>query len=357
MKVCILGEGLTSLTLAKALINQGIYVDIFSNQKFKQKQKSRTLGISKSNIKFFNENILNIEKLLWNIEKIEIYSESLNNEKVLNFKNNNQRLFSMVRNDKLNDYLLLKIKKSKLIKFKKTKDDYDSLKDNYKIIFNLDSNNQIAKKYFYKKFTKNYSSYAHIAIIKHKKDSQNHSACQIFTKRGPLAFLPLSSEETSVVFSARGNKAVELESVIRKYNFKYKILKINDIKSFELKSRDLRSYHHKNILAFGDLLHRLHPLAGQGFNMTIRDISELMSLIKFKIQHGLDLDNSICVDFEKNLRHKNFLFTNGIDFIYEFFNFETKINKNILSKSVKILGKNKIANKFLTKFADYGLKI
>ena len=164
MKVCILGEGLTSLTLAKALINQGIYVDIFSNQKFKQKEKSRTLGISKSNIKFFNENILNIEKLLWNIEKIEIYSESLNNEKVLNFKNDNQRLFSMVRNDELCDYLLSKIKKSKLIKVKKIKEDYDLIKDEYKIIFNLNSNNQIAKKYFNKKFTKNYSSYAHIAI-------------------------------------------------------------------------------------------------------------------------------------------------------------------------------------------------
>ena len=29
MKVCILGGGLTSLTLAKTLVNLGIYVDIF----------------------------------------------------------------------------------------------------------------------------------------------------------------------------------------------------------------------------------------------------------------------------------------------------------------------------------------
>ena len=32
MRVCILGEGLVSLTLAKALINQGIYVDYLSDQ-------------------------------------------------------------------------------------------------------------------------------------------------------------------------------------------------------------------------------------------------------------------------------------------------------------------------------------
>ena len=33
MKVSILGGGLTSLTLAKILVNQGINVDFFSNQK------------------------------------------------------------------------------------------------------------------------------------------------------------------------------------------------------------------------------------------------------------------------------------------------------------------------------------
>ena len=35
-----------------------------------------------------------------------------------------------------------------------------------------------------------------------------------------------------------------------------------------------------NILAFGDLLHKIHPLAGQGFNMTIRDIKVLLEIIK-----------------------------------------------------------------------------
>ena len=34
--------------------------------------------------------------------------------------------------------------------------------------------------------------------------------------------------------------------------------------SFELKSSNLRNYYKENILAFGDLLHKLHPLAGQG---------------------------------------------------------------------------------------------
>ena len=52
-------------------------------------------------------------------------------------------------------------------------------------------------------------------------------------------------------------------------------------------------------MAFGDLLHKLHPLAGQGFNMTIRDIKIFLELIKFKIKNGLEIDSSICLDFEK----------------------------------------------------------
>ena len=108
-------------------------------------------------------------------------------------------------------------------------------------------------------------------------------------------------------------------------------------------------------MAFGDLLHKLHPLAGQGFNMSLRDIKLLINLIKFRLDHGLDLDSSICIDFEKRIKHKNYLFSTGIDFVYEFFNFESKINNSILSKSLKYFGKNQYANKFFTKLADNGI--
>ena len=38
---------------------------------------------------------------------------------------------------------------------------------------------------------------------------------------------------------------------------------------FPLKSFNFENIIIKNILAFGDLLHKIHPLAGQGFNMSI----------------------------------------------------------------------------------------
>ena len=71
----------------------------------------QTLGISKSNIDFFNKNILNIKKLLWDINKIDIYSDSLNNEKILNFENQNGKLFSIIKNDELLNCLNNELKK------------------------------------------------------------------------------------------------------------------------------------------------------------------------------------------------------------------------------------------------------
>ena len=64
MNVCILGDGITSLTLAKALVNQDINVDLLYKKKNQNFSQSRTIGISKSNIEFFNKNILNIKKIL-----------------------------------------------------------------------------------------------------------------------------------------------------------------------------------------------------------------------------------------------------------------------------------------------------
>ena len=195
------------------------------------------------------------------------------------------------------------------------------------------------------------------SIIEHKRLSKNNTATQIFTKGGPIAFLPISESQTSIVYSLRGNKKSNVENLIRKFNTKYTIKKITNIKSFELKSIDLRLYYYKNILAFGDLLHKIHPLAGQGFNMTIRDIKSLLKIIDYKLDNGLDLDSSVCSEFMSQNKHKNYLFSQGIDFIYEFFNFENNLNNNFLSKSLQFFGNNKISNKFLTKFADEGILI
>ncbi len=339
MRVCILGNGLSGLTLAKALVNSKIFVDVTSSKKSFQLNKSRTLGISKSNLEFFNNKIINIDKIIWKLKKIDIFSDNLKNEKLLNFKNNKDQLFSILKNYELYNVLDKTLKKNKYFRIINI-NEKKNFSENYDIVISTDYSSPITKKYFSKQILKKYDSFAYTTIIEHKKII-NDTATQIFTKKGPLAFLPISNSK----------------DLIHDYNFKYQIKKINNVESFELKYFSLRSYYNHKYLAFGDLLHRIHPLAGQGFNMTIRDIKTFLEIIENRNNLGLSLDYSINSEFENKTKHKNFIFANGIDFIHEFFNFERKIQNNTLSKSIQFLGKQPSINKVFTNLADKGINI
>jgi 2-octaprenyl-6-methoxyphenol hydroxylase len=357
MTVCILGNNLTAFTLAKALLNCEINVEVLSNKKNLKISDTRTIGITKNNIDFFNNNIINIDKLIWKIKKIEIFSENPNKENLINFDADKDQLFSIVRN-----YELIRLLEKDLSNDKYFKSIFFSKKnlpflEKYELVVNCDSSNEISKRYFSKKIIKKYNSYAYTTIISHDK-IVNNTAFQIFTKKGPLAFLPISSKETSIVYSIHNinnQKKVNIENLIKDKNFKYKIKSIGKIDSFDLESLNLRSYYHNNILAFGDLLHKVHPLAGQGFNMTIRDVKILLEIIKNRLDLGLPLDSSVNLEFQKNLKYKNFIFSSGVDLIHELFNIERKMNMGILSNSVKLISNYPFINKIFTKIADRGV--
>ena len=363
MNICIIGDGLTSLSLAKNLINKKINVHFYYKNKIKKLSSSRTIGISKNNFEFFKKEILDIPKIsYWEINKIEIYLEKLVKENLLRFENEKNNLFYMVKNDDLYELIKSKIFKNKFFKKYKIKNNsfyLDLIKNHkYDLIINCESNNFLSKKYFTKKIDKDYDNLAYTTIIKHKK-IKNNVATQIFTKSGPIAFLPLSNSETSIVCSLNVKKNIyndkEVLDLISKNNQKYKIQKTIKLSNFKLSSSNLRKYYHQNILAFGDLLHKIHPLAGQGFNMNIRDIKILSETIQERIDLGMQLDSSILKDFEKKTKSKNFFFSSGIDFIYEIFNIERQRKNKSFQKILKIILKNKKLNNIFIKIADRGL--
>ena len=362
MNICIIGDGLTGLSLAKNLINKKINIHFYHKNKIENLLSSRTIGISKNNLEFFRKEIHKIpKKNLWEIKKIEIFSEKLEKENILKFENNENNLFYMIKNDDLYKSLIGEIFKNKF--FKKSLINKNSFypnlikKNKYDLIINCDSNNFLTRKFFIKTIDKNYDNLAYTTILKHKK-IENNIATQIFTKNGPIAFLPISNSETSIVCSLDTKKRKyndsEVLDLISKNNPKYQIHKMLKLNSFKLSSSNLRNYHHKNILAFGDLLHKIHPLAGQGFNMTIRDIKILSEIIQNKIELGLQLDSAILTEFEKETKSKNFLFSNSIDFIYEVFNFDKKTQDKSFNKFLKIIGKNETLNSYFVKLADRG---
>jgi 2-octaprenyl-6-methoxyphenol hydroxylase len=365
MNICIIGDGLTSLTLAKNLINKKINVCIYRKKKANSLSSNRTIGITKKNLDFFKKEILKLKiKDVWKINKIEIFSEKSKVNKILSFEKNKNDLFYMIKNDKFYELLNQKLLKSKFFKSSViTKNTfYQEIinKKKFDLIINCDAKNNISKKFFHKKIDKDYYNLAYTTILKHEK-LENNTATQIFTEGGPIAFLPVSNTETSVVCSLETkNKKYsnnEVWNLIKKNNPKFKIKEFSKLICFKLKSSSLRNYYYKNILAFGDLLHKIHPLAGQGFNMTIRDIKTLSKIIQNKINLGMQLDESVFQEFEKKTKHTNFIFSNGIDFIYELFNFDRKNKDKSLNNILKQFGKNKTFNNIFIKLAENGLNI
>ena len=145
--------------------------------------------------------------------------------------------------------------------------------------------------------------------------------------------------------------------IFKKYNSFYTFTKINKIENFSLSFEMLRNYTYNNILAFGDLIHRIHPLAGQGFNMTIRDIKIISKIVNNKLSLGLPIDVSVAEDFQESTRHLNYLYGKAIDGIYEFFKFDIKINNSMSKPIFRILNKNSFFKKYSDILSDKGLNL
>ena len=87
------------------------------------------------------------------------------------------------------------------------------------------------------------------------------------------------------------------------------------------------------------------------------DIRIFSNIIDSKMNLGLQLDTLVLEEFEKKTKHINFIFSSGIDFIYEFFDFNKNIENKNLNKILKFIGKNKTFNNLLVKYADKGIGI
>ncbi len=365
MNVGIIGNNLTGLILAKALVNKKIKVTLFHKTKSKEVKTNRCIGITSKNIDFFNTKIFKInKKLLKQINEINIHFERKPEKKILSFGKKRENLINFIKVENLLNEVKLKLKNNNLFKKKSVNSKFNfeqlSQSENYDLIFNCERKNNLTKNLFNKSHKKNYKSVAITCNINHKK-FENTTAIQIFTKFGPLAFLPLTNNQTSVVFSLYDQKKSydnrEILNLIKSYNNKYEINNFSKIEKANLYFYAARKYSKGKILLFGDVLHQIHPLAGQGFNMTLRDLKILLNIIQSKIILGLNLDQTIFVEFEKKVKPYNYIYSSGINFLQDFFKLDSKMKNNLSNKILHLISKNKIINDFFTRVADRGINI
>ena len=362
MKVCLIGYNPTNFIIASEFIKKGFKVDILFEKLKKKTKTNRTIGISKNNFEYLVLNTKKIIKYSWPIKKIKIFNKKNNSNEFLEFNNQDKKNFFLIKYTDLFNVLERNCKKSKKIFFKLAKKkeiENLEIKNKYSLVINSENNNFLTKKHLNQTIKKDYNSSAFTGILHHYK-IENNTAIQIFTQYGPLAFLPLSETKTSIVYSVDKKYCFghdEVKKKILEFNKFYKAKKIDELESFDLKYYFSRNFFYKNILFFGDQMHKMHPLAGQGFNVTIRDIIVLNKLIDEKINCGLDLNKSLLEDFKNKVQHYNYIFTTGVNLINDFFILDNKFNSNISKNLFKILNRSKIFKKYSIIFADKGINL
>ena len=373
-KICIIGDGLSSLILAKALCDLNIHIDVIRRKIINKKNyQNRSLALSNSNLEFLlNLGVFKKKRdSVWKINEIKLYDNKLHNlnNLIFNFKKKNS-LFYMVENNKILYELMHDLKKNKLIKQIQPKN-YNRLikkityNKNYDLIINCDNSNFISKKFFSKKIKKAYNAISFTSIIQHQK-IKNNIAYQYFTEKGPLAFLPLSNYSTSIVWTIN-SKLSKNFSEISRLQFKNKIRELFEIKAriksfsqiagYSLNFLVPRNYVKNNILIFGDNLHKIHPFVGQGLNMTIRDIKLLREIIKKRISLGLYLDTNILLEFTKKTKPFNYIFANGIDITEKYFSIDNKFLNKYSNILLSKMNKNPTINNIIINLADKGLRL
>ena len=375
-KICIIGDGLAGLSTAVILSQENIKIDLYIDNKTKKlKNDDRTTAISESSYQFIKEKLhIRNQNIFWPCKEIKLFIEEtklINN--FLNFKEKNKNLMYIFKNKELKDKLenQIKIKKNiKLIKqniesidykdgsilVKKRKFFYDliilCIGSRSKLYNNITSDRIIEK---------NYKEVAITTIVKH--NSKINEASQFFLKEGPLAILPFNKSMFSVVWSVsneyfqKNNKFLKriLNKKIQILLNNFKIKTISKIQSFPIILNLKTKYFKKNILILGDGLHSVHPMAGQGFNLVLRDIKKLCSLTSSTLKLGLSLKNSFLLKkFYQARKPENIILSLGIDLTNIFFK-DNKYFSPIRKKLLNNINNYKFIKKISQIISDKGI--
>jgi 2-octaprenyl-6-methoxyphenol hydroxylase len=143
-------------------------------------------------------------------------------------------------------------------------------------------------------------NYAQAAIIANVEVSQPKPgvAYERFTKNGPLAMLPLGGRRYACVWTHdpdTGNELVQLDdeqfinSLQRCFGYRLGFLeKVSPRFCFPLHRTEALGLTKNRCVLLGNAANTLHPVAGQGLNLALRDVASLSQL--FRNQHIQSLD-------------------------------------------------------------------
>jgi len=141
--------------------------------------------------------------------------------------------------------------------------------------------------------------YNQSAFVTHLSPAESHraTAWQRFLRSGPLGLLPLADGRVSVVWSAPPELVFRLQEasdeglgrmLTEASDFVLGKLSVAGPRgAFPLGAQHAKHYVLPGIALIGDAAHAIHPLAGQGANLGLRDAAELADVIATALEQGL----------------------------------------------------------------------
>ena len=366
------GAGISAKIAAVSLLKEGFKVCIIQDKKKFSKNSNLVTFLSEGSINYLTTLVSNPANIN-NYTTIQKLNCSLTNstgskEEFIEFTDNKSNsLGKIIPNNILEgmfDEELSKLKNITIIK-DETPIKINDASMNVEIF--MESKNSIRAKVFILSSSNNHEMNRNLNIkffshdfnqiaLSIKVIGQGQSegcAYQKFSSDGPIAFLPYEKNEASIVWSVRDdspfvsmNKS-DLEKIInKKLNNFCQPLEIVDIEKHKLKFSFSRKLYSNKTVLIGNIAHNIHPIAGQGLNLSIKDISLFVKLVKNYKSIGYEINSSfIFEDYDVERKVDNTVYSFGTLALEEILSTQNKLVNAVSRKGISYLQKNNFMKK------------
>jgi len=383
--IVVVGAGLTGLCLVSILSSLEYKIILIDrnelNFHYFEKSDFRATALSEGSKKILDKHSLwkNIDQYIQCINKIKIIDRVNSNKIDFSNPNKKENLGYIIENKFLKNIFFNKILSNKKIIIK-DKINIQSLERNehsvtvYGLNFSIKSKLLIATDGKFSlirklsKMTNFEKKYHHNAMVLNLFHSKNHNgvAYEIFKKNGPLAILPMLKTSknyyrSSVVWSqsCKFNRNFDqnnnnLLSIINEEISQYigNVFAINDKKIFKLSAHINNSFYDYRLVFVGDSAHSVHPIAGQGWNLGLRDINNLFNSINEASELGLDLGNNLILKkYNDKSYYDAFLLYQITDKLNCIFLKENFIITKLRQIGIDFIDSNKTINSLISSYA------
>lgn len=209
-------------------------------------------------------------------------------------------------------------------------------------------------------------NYRQIGIVCDVQHSKPHHgvAVERFMPNGPFAMLPKKGGyNSSIVWTddLAMREALcsltpqEMEHIIAHRFGEHlgEVTLCSTVEMFPLELRHARKYYAKQLALIGDAAHAVHPVAGQGFNLGLRDADTLARLLTTQQQIGLPLGSEIMLSqYQKSRLADNNLLIESTHLLNSIFASHFLPTKALRRVGMRLLNNFPLAKKAIMRYAS-----